>query len=514
MAGERSRKEKAQVKRGRKKKAKAVSVKVRRKDVRGADVRGLLRKVRWAVPANKEDLRNYVKAFVGVDVPDVRVCEGHCSVMDYLWHSFSESRNKRTGNADCVVWACRGGGKTAIAALASLLDCVFKAGCKVQILGGSAQQSARMYEYFVKYLDGGFAKELEPVVRKDKCLFSNGSQVEVLTQSQRSVRGSHVHKLRCDELDEFDGRVFEAAKFITHSRGGITAAMELISTMHRPYGLMSTAISDDQRDGAAIFKWCMFEVMEKCEGRSCSRCALWSDCGGRAKRSNGFLKIDDCISRLKRSSRAGFEAEMLCRKPVLDNAVFAEFDVERHVAEVDYDANLPLYRAIDFGFVNPFVCLWIQVDEEGVVRVIDEYVRRRATVEEHGRRIKELTPCAEERVAGTFCDPAGAAAGQITGSSAVSELRRLGIRVRYRRSTIQEGIELIRRAIRDGEGRSRLVVSGRCVRLIEALQSYHYPEAGSGEEPVKDGVYDHPIDALRYFFVGIEGGRKVVLKRY
>ena len=29
----------------------------------------------------------------------------------------------------------------------------------------------------------------------------------------------------------------------------------------------------------------------------------------------------------------------------------------------------------DFGFANPFVCLWIQVDENGLVRVVDEYVR-------------------------------------------------------------------------------------------------------------------------------------------
>jgi len=36
------------------------------------------------------------------------------------------------------------------------------------------------------------------------------------------------------------------------------------------------------------------------------------------------------------------------------------------------------------------------------------------------------------------------------------------------------------------------------------MQSYHYPERPAGgctETPVKDGVYDHPIDALRYFFV-------------
>ncbi|MCX5635339.1 MAG: hypothetical protein NTW55_05840 [Planctomycetota bacterium] len=43
----------------------------------------------------------------------------------------------------------------------------------------------------------------------------------------------------------------------------------------------------------------------------------------------------------------------------------------------------------------------------------------------------------------------------------------------------------------------------RCQKLIEAMMCYHYPESQSGgkELPLKDGLYDHPIDALRYFFV-------------
>jgi hypothetical protein len=89
--------------------------------------------------------------------------------------------------------------------------------------------------------------------------------------------------------------------------------------------------------------------------------------------------------------------------------------------------------------------------------------------------------------------------------------------VRYRRSGILDGIELIRRAIRDGQGRSSLVISPRCPRLIEAMQCYHYPQdlgAAAGELPLKDGVYDHPIDALRYFFVNYKYAVKTVTRLY
>jgi len=309
--------------------------------------------------------------------------------------------------------------------------------------------------------------------------------------------------------------VFAAVKFTTHSTKNLVAAMEMISTIHRPFGLMQKVVSSAPQQGTPVFKWCLWEVIEQCINRSCSQCPLWIDCRGKAKKAGGYLKVDDCITQMRRASRAGWEAEMLCRKPMLDNMVFDEFEPDEYVKPIDYDPNLPLYRSLDFGFVNPFVCLWIQVDVDGLVRVIDEYVRSRATVDVHAGEIKSRTPCDDEEVAGTFCDPAGAGVNDVTGTSAVRELRAMGIAIRYRRSSILEGIELIRRAIRDGSGKSSLIISPRCVRLIEALQCYHYPEsAGSRELPLKDGVYDHPIDALRYFFVNYKNPAKTISRRY
>jgi phage terminase large subunit len=241
------------------------------------------------------------------------------------------------------------------------------------------------------------------------------------------------------------------------------------------------------------------------------------DCQGKAKAANGYLKVDDCITQMRRASRAGFESEMLCKRPSLENVVFGEFDPTIHVRSLDYDPNLPLYRALDFGFVNPFVCLWIQVGADGIVRVIDEYVRSRATIDVHVGEIKSRTPGGESSVAATFCDPAGAGVNDVTGTSAVRELRAMRIKARYRRSGILEGIELIRRAVRAGDGKSSLIISHSCHRLIEAMRCYHYPEPGSaaaGELPLKDGVYDHPIDALRYFFVNHTRSTKTTTRRY
>ncbi len=482
---------------------------------KAAEVYSRLRRMR---PESKQDLKNYVKVFLDIDIPDKRICTGHNSPMDYLWHSFSAdfAANKPT-NADAIVWANRGGGKTELAAIATLADCIFKPNCQVRILGGSGEQAGRMYEYLTGFLRNGFEEFLAGPIRKSKCRFANNSTVEVLTQSQASVRGQHIQKLRCDEVELFDKDVFAAAKFTTQSTANLIAAMEMISTMYRPYGLMQKIVSSAEQLGTPVFKWCLWEVIEKCRDRSCSQCRLWDDCRGTAKQTEGYLKIDDCVTTLQRTSRAGWEAEMLCKRPSLENVVFDEFDPATHVQPLDYDPNLPLYRTLDFGFVNPFVCLWIQVDDNDVVRVIDEYVRSRATIDVHAAEIKSRMPVDEGRVAATFCDPAGKSVNDVTGTSVVRELRTLGVVTRFRRSGILEGIELIRRAIRAGDGKSRLIISPRCQRLIEAMQRYHYPEnttSSTAELPLKDGLHDHPIDALRYFFVNYKHTTKATSRPY
>ena len=478
----------------------------------------LYEQLRRMRPQTRRDLKNYIRIFLGMNIPHKRICPGHSSPMDYLWHAFSVDFRSGSGhNADAIVWANRAGGKTELAAVATLLDCVFKHNCQIRILGGSGEQSGRMYDYLTGFLRDGFDRWLVGPALKTRSRFRTGSAVEVLTQSATSVRGQHIHKLRCDEVELFDDSVFAAAKFTTQSTRGIVAAMELISTMHRPYGLMQQSVAAARKDGTPIFKWCLWETIERCRDRTCSQCPLWPDCQGKAKNAVGYLKIDDCITQMRRASRAGWEAEMLCLRPSLENIVFDEFDPAVHVRPVDFDPNLPLYRSLDFGFVHPFVCLWIQVDHDGAVRVVDEYVRSRATIDVHAAEVKVRTPLAEEQVTATFCDPAGAGVNDITGTSTIRELRQAGIATRFRRSSILEGIELIRRAIRAGDGKRSLIIAPRCRRLIEALQCYHYPDASrsaSTELPLKDGVYDHPIDALRYFFVNLRNTHRTICRRY
>ena len=519
----------------------------------------LLQHWRLQKPQTRQQLVAYIKAFLGWRIPDRQVCAHHQSPMDYLaWalgvendktypsparqqgdvnaylndncvaasspqdlgmveglhhpqaaleaatRSVTQSLeviNRDRHNQDAIVWANRGGGKTQLGAVASLLECVFLPRCSVRILGGSQEQSERMYEYLRAGLEQRFGDLLAGRLSGKGCRFVNGSDVQVLAQSDSSVRGHHVQRLRCDELELFDPDVWQAAQFITHSKHDIAARLEVFSTMHRPLGLMHELIGSAAQRNMRIFHWCLWEVIETCRDRSCSRCVLWEDCRGRAKNAGGYYAIDDAIAQKRRSSRNAWQAEMLCEQPNRCRQVFAEFDPRLHVREISYDANRPLYRSLDFGFTHPLACLFIQTDDEGNVYVLDEHIKSRTTLAEHARLIQQRLPYP---AAANYGDPAGRQRREITGTSVATELTALGMPLQSRPSRITEGIELIRSALAPADGKIRLFVSPKCEQLIRSFMGLQYqklPNGADGELPEKDGVHDHVIDALRYFFV-------------
>src|SRR5438552_4677425 len=76
--------------------------------------------------------------------PPAPVCPHHNTPFDYLKRVYFEPAK------DVVVWAPRGGGKTRMGAAATLLDLLHKPGVQVRILGGSLEQSRRMWEHLLE----------------------------------------------------------------------------------------------------------------------------------------------------------------------------------------------------------------------------------------------------------------------------------------------------------------------------------------------------------------------------
>jgi len=503
--------------------------------------RRVRRQIEAITPLSSDELHTLAHRLLGLWMPRSRGA-GHSSPFDYLVHTFFEDGGCLAGfgvlrgevgsakpqaaggraAGDCVVWANRGGGKTMLGAAATLLDMLFKPGVQVRILGGSLEQSSRMYRYLRELIDRPMLRPMlagAPTQRRLRLI--NGSEVEVLSQSQRSVRGVRVHKLRCDEVEEFDEEVWAAAQLVTRSGMcgpvAVRGSVEALSTMHRPFGLMHE-LTRGGGPSRTIFRWSVLEVLERCPPqRDCDTCPLWDDCRGSAKEASGFVRIDDAIAQRQRCSDDAWASEMLCLRPRRSDCVYANFKPGEHVRDLStagldpHDADAVIVGGMDFGLRCPLVMLWarvVEIDERRVLWVFDEYTREDGLLEGHLDRIAARGWPTPQWIG---ADPAGRQRSSQTGLSEIDVMKSRGLRVRAMPSRLADGIELVRRML----DRDQLRIAPRCRGLIAAMQSYHFdPKRPTDPTPVKDGP-DHLCDALRYMAMGLErGSGKVRTRRW
>jgi hypothetical protein len=194
-------------------------------------------------------------------------------------------------------------------------------------------------------------------------------------------------------------------------------------------------------------------------------------------------------------------------------AVYSDFDVLSHgISKPEIDLRWRHFRSIDFGYENPFVCIWIAVNPLDQVIVYDEYYRSHVSVEQASADIlrRELGHAdwwdiGKSGLVGgkdavnyeyTVCDPSAA--------SARATLREKGINTIAPKSDVLKGIELMRQQLKYREdGKVGLLVDiDRCPNTVKEYQDYHYPEArsiNSNEAPVKES--DHAMDCGRMFLL-------------
>lgn len=441
--------------------------------------------------------------------------------LEYLAHAFfADHMPGALGNTgddaiDAVVWANRGGGKTFLGAVATLLDLVYKPGIEVRILGGSLEQAQRMHAHLRHLIRLPAVGDLiEGRVTDRKLELVNGSRLELLAQSQASVRGTRIQKLRCDEVELFNPAVWEAAQLTTRSKevefGGTTytirGSIEALSTMHHAHGLMRDVVEQANEGSRRLFKWGVVNVLDHCGPEyQCEGCPLWNECQGSAKsndRPAGHLSIADAISLKGRVSLSTWDAEMRCERPKSDDAVLPEFDQAVHVREApDADEDRSWVLGMDFGYRSPTVIVWGALSPDGVLHIVRERVASRCLLGEH---IDAMLDSEHPKPAWIGIDPSGWQGNAQTGLSDAQQIQRAGLSVRARRTTIRAGLDLLRARLRPATGEPTLYISRECPQLIESLERYHYDmQRPMSEEPAKDGP-DHAVDALRYLVTNLD----------
>jgi hypothetical protein len=470
-------------------------------------------------PLTPAALHELLRVVFNIEIATGSLLPGSAAPFEYLVHTFFEGTMAMEGvrptkwrearrPADCVVWAARGAGKTSLGAVATTLDLVFKAGIEVRILGGSLEQSQRMHEHLRRLFEiPDLAGLLAEKITDRRIVLRNGSRAQILAQSQTSVRGTRVQKLRCDEVELFDPEVWNAAQLTTRSMRlagpwgqTVRGSVEALSTMHRPFGLMWNLVGDaaghdgrpTDRDRAdkpkqqrrMVFRWGLIDVLARCgPAHVCGACPIEPECGGRAKQRDrnrharpGHVSVDDAVRMKSRVGASVWESEMLCLRPRRSDCVLPEFDPAIHVGDwaVPPEAAAPRPEAdhrpafdpapaeptarrrwvagMDFGIRSPTVLLlaWYREDDPHRVLYVEaEHVRTDWTIEQHARILLGAEaapgwPNPAPEIEWIGVDPAGNQRSEQTGVSSISALRKAGLPVRWRRLRLHQGLDLLR----------------------------------------------------------------------
>lgn len=192
-----------------------------------------------------------------------------------------------------------------------------------------------------------------------------------------------------------------------------------------------------------------------------------------------------------------------------EGVVYPEFDRAIHVIDKMPAGwqTWPKYRAIDFGYNDPFVCLWAAVKDDEAY-VYRQWYASRGLVEEHARTILRLSE--GETYERTVADH---------DAEDRATLARHGVDTNPAEKTISTGIEAVKaRFTRGGNGRPRLFIladslvqqdqvlleSKRPTSLVEELDCYIWKvKDGNAKDEAVDRD-NHACDALRYLIMELE----------
>ena len=178
-------------------------------------------------------------------------------------------------------------------------------------------------------------------------------------------------------------------------------------------------------------------------------------------------------------------------------AVYKTFDRAVHVVEpFDVPHDWYHFRSIDFGFNNPFVCLWGARNNDNQWFIYAEHYRPQELIKWHAEQITHKTNGAVIRATYADHDAQGRA-----------ELRQHGIRTRAARKEVNDGIEKVQQALKvQANGQPRLFIFKTCENLTREMSSYRYPEGTDTRDPKDEPMKlnDHTCDALRYMIYTTE----------
>lgn len=179
-------------------------------------------------------------------------------------------------------------------------------------------------------------------------------------------------------------------------------------------------------------------------------------------------------------------------------AVYKTFNRSIHVIKpFKIPKEWPKYRGFDFGFTNPFVCLWFAKDKDDNWYVYKEYYKPKTGIGEHILAVKKFS--GEETYVESFADPENA--------EDRAEMRKAGIINKAARKDVAKGIEVVQGKLKiKPNDKPSLFILDTCKNTCREMATYRYPEGTNLKNPkdVPLQKNDHTCDVVRYVLYSTE----------
>lgn len=337
-----------------------------------------------------DELHQWIKDKVGIDIPRVAVCEEHDAPFSFIADLFF----KRVDAA--LVVGSRGSGKSYLAALWNFLNCYHDPGAECLTVGAQDIQSRRVYSH-IKQFQTKAASDKIGNSTITETLWKNGSKYEILTGSLGSVNGPHNQKVHRDEIELMDPQVYQESLQIERAKivdgKEINSQTLLTSTRKTSHGLMQKLIdecAEAEKEGRKppykVYWMCIKECVQNQPGcrvaypnlpdnEKCD-CHLiqkdeWEEgvprtldtvCDGAFAKAEGFIPLDDLQKTFMKSSKAMWDAQQECKRPYSEDISLEQFSREKHgIRDFKLDPdNGPIFMGLDVGGTSPHAVEWGQ----------------------------------------------------------------------------------------------------------------------------------------------------------
>jgi len=314
-------------------------------------------------PENETELKNYIKLFAGIELPDVQIMPNAISTP---FRFVSDIYFRRS--LDLLLIAGRDSGKTTNVSLASWLAAKFNPNLEVDLVGSIASQAKRAYSYVSswapKYSDCLYSHMSETK-------FKNNSVIQILSGTVNGLNSPHPNLGILDEFELFDQKRFEEFELTLHSGDNFEAIEVLLTSLKYPNGIAVRTLEDagysltsegviqvSPHPKRKLYLWTSFDVAERCNEPNCNKCkalkhdgrSFYDVCQGRLRKAKGFVKIQDLKRKFMKLDKSTFDAQVLAKKPRMEGLIYPWFEKSIENFEIEpLIKTAQIVGGIDFG---------------------------------------------------------------------------------------------------------------------------------------------------------------------